>query len=105
MHNHAFATFLMLNNSYLPGALLLGYELRKQKVTVDLVCMITEHITGAASNIIIIKKCRKEKQEDNNFFGICKSWNFSNSFEHSDLLDFPEVYAVRLCEKVLNLVF
>ena len=72
MHNHTFATFLMLNNSYLPGALLLGYELRKQKVTVDLVCMITEHITGAASNIIVIKNVEKRSKKTITFLEFAK---------------------------------
>jgi len=48
MQNKAFATFLMLNDSYLPGALMLGYALRKQKTDADLVCMITEDITDEA---------------------------------------------------------
>jgi len=41
----AFVTFLMLNDSYLPGALMLAYGLRKQETEVDLVCLITEEIT------------------------------------------------------------
>jgi alpha-N-acetylglucosamine transferase len=44
----AFVTFLMLNDSYLPGALLLAYALRKQHTRADLVCMATKDITSAA---------------------------------------------------------
>jgi len=44
----AFVTFLMLNDSYLPGALMLAYGLRKQETEVDLVCLITEEITHDA---------------------------------------------------------
>lgn len=44
----AFVTFLMLNDSYLPGALLLAYALRRQRTGADLVCMVTEEITPAA---------------------------------------------------------
>ena len=44
----AFVTFLMLNDSYLSGALMLAYSLRKQKTKADLVCMVTEEITSSA---------------------------------------------------------
>jgi glycogenin glucosyltransferase len=44
----AFVTFLMLNDSYLPGALALAYALRKQHTTADLVCLVTEDITPDA---------------------------------------------------------
>ena len=42
---YAFVTFLMLNDSYLPGALMLAYALRKQKTNADLVCLVTGEIT------------------------------------------------------------
>ncbi len=45
---HAFVTFLMQNDSYLPGALLQAYGLRRQKVRADLLCMVTDEITPAA---------------------------------------------------------
>ncbi|NKQ35506.1 MAG: hypothetical protein HF973_07810 [Chloroflexi bacterium] len=48
MNNHAFVTFLMQNDSYLPGALLQAYGLRRQKVRADLLCMVTAEITPAA---------------------------------------------------------
>ena len=41
---YVFVTFLMLNDSYLPGALLLAYALRKQNTGADLVCMVTSEI-------------------------------------------------------------
>lgn len=41
----AFATFLMLNEAFLPGALLLAYALRKQETGADLVCLVTDDIT------------------------------------------------------------
>ena len=44
----AFVTFLMLNDSYLPGALVLAYALRKQHTPADLVCLVTEEITPDA---------------------------------------------------------
>jgi tRNA G18 (ribose-2'-O)-methylase SpoU/alpha-N-acetylglucosamine transferase len=44
----AFVTLLMLNDSYLPGVLMLAYALRRQNTKADLVCMITEEITPDA---------------------------------------------------------
>jgi alpha-N-acetylglucosamine transferase len=44
----AFVTFLMRNDSYLPGALLLAYALRQQSVPADLVCMVSEGISRSA---------------------------------------------------------
>ncbi len=44
----AFVTFLMLNDSYLPGALLLAYALRRQRTRADLVCLVTPEITAGA---------------------------------------------------------
>ncbi|HEX6383415.1 MAG TPA: hypothetical protein VF177_01985 [Anaerolineae bacterium] len=44
----AFVTFLMLNDSYLPGALMLAYALRRQQSQADLVCLVTEEITAGA---------------------------------------------------------
>jgi hypothetical protein len=51
---YAFVSFLMLNDSYLPGALVVGYALRKQGrsryqgTRADRVCLVTEDITRAA---------------------------------------------------------
>jgi hypothetical protein len=44
----AFVTFLMRNNSYLPGALVLAHALSRQRVGADLVCMVTPEITPGA---------------------------------------------------------
>lgn len=44
----AFVTLLMLNDSYLPGVLMLAYALRQQNTSADLVCLITEEITSGA---------------------------------------------------------
>lgn len=44
----AFVTFLMRNDSYLPGALLLAYALRKQGVRADLVCLASEGVSRSA---------------------------------------------------------
>ena len=46
--HHAYVTFLMLNDSYLPGVLLLAHGLRRQKTQADLICMVTEEISRPA---------------------------------------------------------
>ncbi len=44
----AYVVLLMLNDSYLPGVLMLAYALRKQHTQADLVCMVTDEITDDA---------------------------------------------------------
>ena len=44
----AFVTVMMLNDSFLPGALMLVHALQKQKTKADLVCLITKQITSSA---------------------------------------------------------
>lgn len=48
MNKKAFVTFLMLNDSYLPGALMVGHALRKQNTGADVICMVTEDISESA---------------------------------------------------------
>lgn len=44
----AFVSFLMLNDNYLPGALVLAHALRRQRTGADLVCLITEGVSSRA---------------------------------------------------------
>jgi glycogenin glucosyltransferase len=44
----AFVTLLMLNDGYLPGALMLAHALRRQQVQADLVCLVTPEISSPA---------------------------------------------------------
>jgi glycogenin glucosyltransferase len=48
----AFVTFLMRNDSYLPGALLVAYALSKQRVRADLVCLVSEGVTSSARSAL-----------------------------------------------------
>jgi hypothetical protein len=48
MTHQAYVTFLMLNDSFLPGALMLAHALRKQQVNADILCMVTPEITPDA---------------------------------------------------------
>lgn len=45
---YAYVTFLMLNDGYLPGVLVLAHGLRRQKTEADLICMVTEEISRPA---------------------------------------------------------
>lgn len=77
----AFVTFLMLNDSYLPGALLLAYNLRKQKTKFDLICLITKEITQDArhaletlfDHVVEVEKIfvphkRRQRRQDRPYF-------------------------------------
>jgi alpha-N-acetylglucosamine transferase len=44
----AFMTFVMRNDSYVPGALVFAYALHKQATQADLVCMVTRNVTSPA---------------------------------------------------------
>jgi len=48
MRRNAFVTLLMLNDSYLPGALMLAQALRRQQTDADLVCLVAEGPSGEA---------------------------------------------------------
>lgn len=48
----AYVTLLMLNDSYLPGVLMLADALRKQNTGADLICMVTEEITDTARHAL-----------------------------------------------------
>ncbi|MCP4541241.1 MAG: hypothetical protein GY832_29265 [Chloroflexi bacterium] len=48
----AYVTLLMLNDSYLPGVLMIADALRKQNTRADLICMVTEEITVDARHAL-----------------------------------------------------
>lgn len=48
----AFVTFLAMNDSYLPGALMLAYGLRRQQTRADLVCLVTPEISYLARSAL-----------------------------------------------------
>ncbi len=45
---YAYVTFLMMNDSYLSGALLMAYGLKKQWTEADIICLVTPEITASA---------------------------------------------------------
>ncbi|MBN2604782.1 MAG: hypothetical protein JXR62_03015 [Bacilli bacterium] len=48
MNKNAYVTFIIRNDSYLPGALVFAYALRLQKTKADLVCIVSENISSQA---------------------------------------------------------
>ena len=51
---YAFVTFLIKNDSYLPGALLQAYSLKKQAIIADTICIVTEEIPDQAISALKI---------------------------------------------------
>jgi len=54
MSKNAYVTFLMRNDSFLPGALVMAYGLRVQNIKDDLVCLVTKDITENARTALTI---------------------------------------------------
>ncbi|MCF7926669.1 MAG: hypothetical protein K9L74_03770 [Candidatus Izimaplasma sp.] len=50
MNNHAFVTFIIRNDSYLPGALVFAYALKLQNTDADLICIISDNISKYAES-------------------------------------------------------
>lgn len=48
MNNTAYVTFIIRNDSYLPGALVFAYALKLQKTQADLICIVSENISSSA---------------------------------------------------------
>ena len=48
MNKFAYVTFIIRNDSYLPGALVFGYSLRLQKTEADLICIVSDNISNQA---------------------------------------------------------
>ncbi len=58
MNKFAYVTFIIRNDSYLPGALVFGYALRLQKTSSDLICIVSDNISLKAIS------CLKEVYDD-----------------------------------------
>ncbi|MDY0074928.1 MAG: hypothetical protein WC992_03015 [Acholeplasmataceae bacterium] len=48
MHTCAFVTFVMRNDAYVPGALVFGNQLKRQKVDADVICLVTPDLSKLA---------------------------------------------------------
>jgi glycogenin glucosyltransferase len=45
MSNYAYVTFVMRNDSFIPGALVFAYAMKKQQTKYDLVCLVSEEVS------------------------------------------------------------
>jgi glycogenin glucosyltransferase len=52
MSNYAYVTFIIRNDSYLPGALVFAYALRLQKTEHDLICIVSEQVSEQARSAL-----------------------------------------------------
>lgn len=52
MRKNAYVTFIIRNDSYLPGALVFAYALRLQKTEADLICIVSENISDNSRNTL-----------------------------------------------------
>lgn len=77
----AYATFLMLNDNYLPGCLVLAGGLRRQGVKVPLIVMVTDDVSPAATEAlgllydhviqverIYVPHSRRQERQDRPFY-------------------------------------
>lgn len=75
--NYAYTTFIIKNDSYVPGALVFAYTLKKYKTKNDLICFITDDISQEAvdslkllydfvinTDQLIVENKRKQSRQD-----------------------------------------
>lgn len=83
LRRSAFCTFLIKNDSYLPGILTFAYAIRKQEINADLICVVTPDITEECVQTISyiydyvfcvdqfkVKNNNKEKRQDREYLFI-----------------------------------
>jgi len=52
MSKNAYVTFIIRNDSFMPGALVFAYALRLQETVHDLVVIVSENVTDRAKNTL-----------------------------------------------------
>ena len=78
---YAFVSFLMLNDNYLPGALVLAHGLRRQSTRAALVCLVTDGVSRGARSALellfdqvlevdsfYIPHARRQERQDRPYF-------------------------------------
>lgn len=78
---NAYVTFIIRNDSYLPGALVFAYALKKQNTKYDLICIVSDNITDKAKEnllvlydeVIVLKELyvaheRRQERQDRPFY-------------------------------------
>jgi glycogenin glucosyltransferase len=107
MSKFAYVTFIIRNDSYLPGALVFAYALRLQKTEHDLVCIVSENVSNGAINalkelydeVLIIDEVfvphnRRQERQDRpylfsrfNAFRLGKDGDFGKEYEKIIIAD------------------
>ena len=80
MNKYAYVTFIIRNDSYLPGALVFAYALRLQNTKADLICIVSDNISEYAidslklvyNDVIVIDEVyvphdRRQERQDRPF--------------------------------------
>jgi len=52
MSKNAYVTFIIRNDSYMPGALVFAYALKLQNTKNDLICIVSENISDNAIKVL-----------------------------------------------------
>ena len=107
MNKYAYVTFVMRNDSFIPGALVFAYALRKQQTKHDLVCLVSEEVSEKGidtlqklydkvivmNELFVPHKDRHERQDRPflftrfNAFRLGKDGDFNQSYEKIVLAD------------------
>ena len=118
----AYVTFLMLNDNYLPGALVVGFGLRKQSTDARLVCLVTDGVSWPAraalesifdhvpevEPIYVPHKRRQQRQDRPYFFTRVHSLRLGTdgdlglTFEKIAVLD-ADLLPLRHCDHLFSL--
>ena len=107
MSNYAYVTFVMRNDSFIPGALVFAYAMKKQQTKHDLVCLVSEEVTEKGikalnklydkvitmNELFVPHKARHERQDRPflftrfNAFRLSDDGDFNQSYEKIVLAD------------------
>ena len=118
----AYVTFLMLNDNYLPGALVVGFGLRKQSTQARLVCLVTEGVSSRARSalesifdhvigvepIFVPHKRRQQRQDRPYFFTRVHSLRLGTdgdlglAFEKISVID-ADLLPLRHCDHLFSI--
>ena len=122
MSKNAYVTFIIRNDSYLPGALVFAYGLRKQNTKNDLICIVSENISKNAINslklfyddVIIIDEVyvpheRRQERQDRPFlfsrfngFRLGKDGDLGKQYEKIIIAD-CDILPIKNYDQLFNL--
>ena len=122
MSKNAYVTFIIRNDSYLPGALVFAYGLKLQKTNNDLICIVSENISSKAiellkklyDDVIIIDEVyvphdRRQERQDRPFlfsrfnaFRLGKDGDLGKIYDKIIIAD-CDILPLREYDKIFNL--